>query len=109
MPVRYHPSVTDAPRDASQTPREALRAALEAAEMTVRELSEALRTSEREVVDHLGHLDKSVRADGKVLRIGAPVCLQCDFEFDGRTRFKRPGKCPQCRSTRISYPTFHVS
>lgn len=92
----------------AQTPREALRDLLLEQTCTLREASRALRLSEREVADHLAHLDKSARARGDRLVQDAPRCLACGFVFDARSRAKRPSKCPQCRGGRISQPRFSI-
>jgi hypothetical protein len=97
------------PRERADTPRAAIRAELEGRAMTARELSARTSVSEKEVVAHLEHLDKSVRRDGKRLVIEPAKCLACGFSFDKRARFTAPGSCPECRSERITPPAFRVA
>jgi len=71
-------------------------------------ISQELRIREREVYDHLPHVARSVRGQGKRLIITPPECLKCGYVFEGRTRFTKPGRCPECRETRIQNPTYRV-
>ena len=92
----------------AHTPREALRALLLEQTCTLREASQTLRISEQEVAEHLEHLERSARARGERLVQEPPRCLSCGFAFEGRSRAKRPGKCPECRGRRISQPRFSM-
>lgn len=96
------------PRERADTPRAALRAALEGPALTARELSSRTSLSEKEVVAHLEHLEKSVRREGQRLLIEPAKCLACGFAFEKRARFSTPGSCPECRSERITPPAFRV-
>lgn len=89
------------PGERSRTIRQQLLDQLEDGPFSAAELSRLTRQSEREVLDHLEHL---LRA-GKVRTLPAS-CAGCGFRFEKRTRSKKPGKCPQCRSTRIRPPRF---
>lgn len=91
------------PPERTRTDRDALREALaEGAPLTVRELSQLAGLSEDQVVSHLEHLVKSVKAEGGKLLIEPAECLACGYVFEGRTRFKKPGRCPECKESRIS-------
>lgn len=89
------------PGERSRTIRQQLLEQLEDGPFSAAELSRLMRQSERDVLDHLEHL---LRA-GKVQALPAS-CAGCGFRFEKRTRSKKPGKCPQCRSTRIRPPRF---
>jgi transcriptional regulator len=91
-----------------ETLRTELRTALSEGRSTSRELSQALGVSEREVLEHLPHLARSLSHTGERLAIEPSSCLGCGFEFEERTRVKRPGRCPACKSTRISPPRFGI-
>jgi len=95
--------------DASGTVRDRLLAVLLEAPVTVRDLSRRVGVREREVAEHLPHLERSVRHQGRVLRVEPAACLECGFSFAGRSRYTRPGSCPRCRSRRIALPRFHVA
>lgn len=92
-----------------QTARERLSLALGPEPVTLRQLSQAAGLSEREVLSHLQHLQKSLRTQGRRLAITPATCLDCRFSFQKRDRFTRPGKCPACRSTRLSGPFFALN
>ncbi len=72
------------------------------------EISQALGISEKDVIDHLPHIAKSVVAEKKIFHIKQSVCIKCGYDFKGRQRFKRPGRCPRCRSTRIKRPVYEI-
>ncbi len=69
------------------------------------ELSQRLSISEREVLEHLGHL---ARAPGPGLRfqITPAVCKNCGFAFKKRERLTIPSRCPICHHESIRRPRF---
>ena len=73
--------------------------------ITARGLSQALHVSEKEVYEHLPHIEKSLRSSGGII-LDPARCLDCGFVFKKRTRLTTPGKCPICRSEAISPPVF---
>ena len=77
-------------------------------EMDARQLSAQLGIQEKEVIDHLGHIARSVAAKGKKLRIRPAECLLCGFAFDSRQRFTRPSRCPQCKKSHLRSPEFYI-
>ncbi len=76
--------------------------------MTSMEISQEVRIPEKEVHAHLTHIAKSIQARGCKLRIIPSDCLACGYTFEQRRRFTRPGRCPNCRSSRITRPTFTI-
>jgi len=77
--------------------------------MTARELALALRITERDVVDHLGHVQRSLVSHGQRRLVMVPSeCNRCGFVFRDRIRLGKPGKCPECRSTSVTEPAFRV-
>ncbi len=91
-----------------QSSRELLLQALSAEPLTVRALSQAAGLSERDVLDHLRHLQKSLKAQKRRLVMMPATCIDCHFIFQKRERLARPGKCPICRSTHLSGPHFSL-
>ena len=83
-------------------------ARLEAGACGVRELSQELHQSEKEIYRHLEHVGRTVRRAGGCLAVKAALCQQCGYVFKDRTRTTPPGRCPQCRSTRIRRPRYFV-
>ncbi len=90
------------------TLRQQIMAVLQSGECDVRGLSQQLGIAEKDVIAHLPHVQRSLAGSGSRLVIRAAVCLACGFTFKGRVRFTRPGRCPQCRQTRIAPPAFRV-
>jgi len=99
------------PPERPETLRAQLREALhnEQGPQTIRELSQTLGASERDLLTHLEHLARSLPHDNEHLTIDPSRCLSCNFEFEDRTRIKKPGRCPACKSTRITPPRFAIS
>lgn len=82
---------------------------LKTGEWDVRSLSQRLRISEKDVIAHLPHVQRSLAGSGARLVMRPAFCWACGFSFDGRERFTRPGRCPHCRQTRIEPPVFHLA
>jgi len=77
-------------------------------EMDAKELSKRLSVSEKDVLAHLSHIDKSMRNSNKRLSIHPSICLTCDFVFKDRQRFTRPGRCPRCKKSHITNPEYRI-
>lgn len=73
--------------------------------MTAKEISGAVRVSEKEVLEHLEHIRIALRGG---LVVTPSLCHGCGFSFRKRERLKTPGRCPVCRSERISEPSFSI-
>ena len=71
---------------------------------TAKELSKILSISEKDVVDEL----KEVSKGNIKFEIKNPVCKKCGFKFTNLKHFKKPSKCPECKSTFISEPAFKI-
>jgi predicted Zn-ribbon and HTH transcriptional regulator len=91
------------------TIREQIILNLEMQPMTARDLSKALHISEKEVYAHMPYIEKSIRQLKKKIKTIPCSCLKCGFEFRNRKTFKKPGKCPQCRESRIEPAVFEIA
>jgi transcriptional regulator len=92
-----------------QTIRQELMQLLASTRRSARELAELLAVSEREVEDHLAHVVRSLAHDRDRCFVLEPSsCRECGFLFKGRTRLKRPSRCPRCRSEAISAPRYGI-
>ena len=92
----------------NQTLRQGMIALLKVEECGLRDISQALHISEKEVADHLTHIRRSLAGGSQSLEIRPAECLACGFVFKDRRRFSRPRRCPRCRQTRISMPRFSI-
>ena len=77
-------------------------------EMDALVLSRETGVSEKEVYDHLVHIARSLAAKGKRLKVQPSRCLLCDYVFENRKRFTRPGRCPRCKSSHLHNPVFSI-
>ena len=91
------------------TIREQLREALRGRPKTAFELSHELHQSEKEIVEHLVHLQRSLPRQGLALHVVPARCKACDKTFDDRDRLTRPSRCPKCKSERIEAPAFALA
>lgn len=92
-----------------RTLRRAIIALLSGQAMDARDLSDALGLTEKEVNEHLAHVQRSLAASGAGLHVAPGRCLLCGYEFAHRRRLTRPSRCPQCRRSKIQGPTFRVT
>ncbi len=70
--------------------------------LSLRDLSKLLQVTEKDLVSHLPHVEKSLKRAGRELEKVPPQCRKCGFSFKKRKDFKRPSRCPHCRSEQIS-------
>ena len=91
-----------------QTIRQQMIDLLEEEKMGIRDLSQALKIKEKEVLEHLPHIERSIKSMKKKIVITPSNCLACGFVFQDRKRFSRPSRCPRCRDTHIESPMFHI-
>ena len=94
--------------DNRQTIRQEIIDLLGSEELTIRDLSQAVSLQEKEIVDHLGHIERSLQRQGKKLMISPYTCLTCGFVFEKRTRFTKPGRCPKCKNSHIQVAQFYI-
>lgn len=89
----------------SKTRRERLAELLEKGEFTVEQLARFLDERVRDVVYDLDHVRQSA---GGRFEMVPPECRGCGFVFRGRTKLKRPSRCPECKDERIDGPFFSI-
>ena len=80
---------------------------LEDQPMNQREIADALGIRLREVIEHLGHVARTV-APRQRLVMEPVCCLSCNFVFQKRKRYKKPHRCPICRSENLTDPVFSI-
>lgn len=92
---------------ATQTVRQRIYVLLRAEMLTAKEISQRASLPERDVAEHLRHLEQSLGQNGEHLLVIAPRCIACGFELE--QRHKRPSRCPRCKSERLAPPSFHIT
>ena len=92
----------------SQTIRQQIVALLEARPMTPRELAQAMGLKEKELDDHLAHIQRSLVSKRKKIRVRPAECPTCGYVFDNRRRLAPPGRCPACKATRLEPPAYWI-
>jgi predicted Zn-ribbon and HTH transcriptional regulator len=63
-------------------------------------IARELGLDRRDVEEDLRHAIRSARAAGHQVIIEPARCKQCGFLF-GEDRLAKPGKCPECKGTRL--------
>lgn len=96
------------PVDREKTIRREMISVLRGKVMSVREMSGEVHISEKEVLNNLQYIQKSLSKEKSHLRIIPAECRKCGFVFKKRERFKKPGKCPVCRGELIKEPLFLI-
>lgn len=76
--------------------------------LSARDISASVGVSEREVYDHLAHIQRSLSRGGHLFTVSPAECKKCGFVFSKRERLKKPGKCPVCRGESIEEPLFSI-
>ena len=89
------------------TLRKRIAEALKEESLDLREISKRFGIKERDALDHLKHIERSVQP--RVLTAEPAACEQCGFSFKKRTRLNTPGHCPICKSEQISPPRFKIN
>ena len=89
------------------TLRKKIAEALERESLDLREISKLFGIKEKEVLDHLTHIEKLVHH--RAFTVEPASCQQCGFSFKKRTRLSTPSRCPACKSEHISPPRFKIN
>ena len=55
----------------------------------------------------LGHIERSVKANGERLQVRSAVCADCGFVLSSKA-LHPPGRCPNCRSGNLDGPWLRV-
>ncbi len=91
-----------------ETIRQRIASLLEGKTYSARDLSVEAGISEKDVYEHLEHIQKTVGKGGRSFIVVPAECRMCNFVFRKRDRLKKPGKCPVCRSETIQEPLFSI-
>jgi len=75
----------------------------------IRDLSQALGISEKEVITHLPHVRESAKHKRYEFVIEPSKCLKCGFIFEHRERWAKPSRCPKCKAEKLTTPMFTLT
>ena len=91
----------------SKTIRQTIVALLEEEALSALDLAEILGIQEKEVADHMEHVARSLYAS-RTFHVKPAQCRKCGFTFNKKKQFKRPSRCPQCRSELVTGARFSI-
>jgi transcriptional regulator len=92
----------------SHTIRQRIISLLSEQALDARDLSRELGLKEKEVYEHLVHVERTVAASRGRFVLIPSQCLLCGYVFEDRRRLTRPSRCPQCRRSKLQYPSFRI-
>lgn len=96
------------PVERQETIRQQIISLLEGNTLSAKDISADIRVSEKEVYEHLEHIQRTINKTKHNFVIMPAVCKKCGFIFRKRERLKKPGRCPICRGELIQEPLFSV-
>lgn len=96
--------------EADFTIRQRITSALKEGMLTSKDISRAVGIREKEAIDHLGHVARTVNRAGGAQRfvVEPSECRSCGFVFKKRERLRTPCRCPVCRSEEITEMRFGI-
>ena len=106
--MKHRDKILFIPVERQETTRKEITTLLSERSYTAREISTAIKISEKEVYDNLEYILKTIHRDNRKLVITPYQCRKCGFIFKKRERLKKPGKCPLCRSESIEDALFSI-
>jgi predicted Zn-ribbon and HTH transcriptional regulator len=106
---RQKPKEPFVPVERHETVRREILAVLQDQTLSAKEISGEVHISEKDVFEHLAHIERSAHATGHQLTVIPAECLKCGFVFRKRERLKKPGRCPVCKGEQIQEPLFLIS
>lgn len=94
-------------REVMETVRQRIRHYLRDGPRSLRDISQELRISEKEALDHLEHiaLAKGTEAEGRLV-VEPSECTSCGYVFRKRERLGKPSRCPVCKGEKITTPLY---
>ena len=77
-------------------------------QMNARDLSQELHIMEKEVYDHLAHIERTLFRQKKKMVVTPFECLSCGFTFATRKKWTKPGRCPECKQGHIRQAEYKI-
>jgi len=76
-------------------------------EWVMDDLRHELAITVKTLEEDLGHIQRSVRANGERLRVRSAVCADCGFRLSSKA-LHPPGRCPKCKGRNLEGPWLTV-
>lgn len=93
------------PAERHETVRHSIITLLEDQTFSAKEISSDVRVSEKDVYEHLEHIQKKKTVS---LAVSPAECKKCGYQFINRERLRKPGRCPECKRESIQEPLFSI-
>jgi transcriptional regulator len=106
--MKRRPKEPSVPLERKETIRRNIISLLEGNTLSSREISVDVRIAEREVYEHLEHIQRTANKNKQKFLVQPAACKKCGFEFSKRDRLTKPGRCPVCRGESIQEPLFAI-
>ncbi|MGE5239672.1 MAG: transcriptional regulator [Chloroflexota bacterium] len=106
--MRTKPRKPSSPLERRETVRQQIISVLEGATLSAREISALVKVAEKEVYEHLTHIQRQLWTKQRALVVVPAECRRCGFQFRKRGRLTKPGRCPVCRGESVREPAFTV-
>ena len=97
------------PVDRKETIRQQITYMLQGGTFSAKNISAEVRIPEKEIYEHLFHIQRALSHKDLFLIIIPSECKKCGYVFAKRQRLKKPGKCPVCRGHFIQEPLFSIA
>lgn len=108
MDVKKRAKEPFVPAYRKETIRQEIISVLERHTLSARDISSEVRVSEKEVYEHLVHIQKTISKGDRTLIITPAECRKCGFVFRKRERLNKPGKCPVCHGEAMKESLFSI-
>lgn len=109
MVRKQRPREPFVPAERHETIRKEILSLLLEQTLSAKEISAEVHISEKDVYEHLEHIERSAHKTGHHFTVVPAVCTKCGFVFKKRERLKKPGRCPICHEEKIQAPLFGIS
>ena len=106
--MKRKPAEPFIPVERHETLRHEIRAFLEERTASAKEISSHVGIPEKNVYEHLEHIQKTMSKKECHLVVTPAECKKCGFIFSKREKLKKPGKCPVCKNEAIHEPLFSI-
>lgn len=108
MVKKQKPREPSVPAERHETIRKEILHLLMGQTLSAKDISAEVHISEKDVYEHLEHIERSTHKTGHHLAVISAECSKCGFVFKKRERLKKPGRCPICHGEKIQEPFYTI-